>query len=391
MSTEAVTPLAGQPPASRRLLSIDLLRGLTLGFMILVNDNGNDKLAYWALNHTAWNGFTPTDLVFPTFLFIIGITIVLSTGKRRQQGASRASLIGHIARRALVLFMLGLVVNSSPFFHLTTLRYYGVLPRIALCYLVVATFYTLNSAWRNKLYTLVGVLLAYWLLMRFVPIPGYGVPGRDIPLLDHDLNLTAWLDRQIFSPVHLYEKTRDPEGLLSTLPSIGTTLMGLLAGLWLRNGRSLGEKIKGIVIAGVASIALGGLWNIWFPINKKLWTSSYVLFAGGLSLLLLALFLWYADLRRADKDPAHRSPLDVFLLVFGTNAIFAYVLSEVLAGCTDAIRVGTVSLHQYLFQTIHHIITNGAFASLLYSLAYVGVCWIVGYVALYRRKVFLKI
>ena len=388
-STSLMTEPTLQVGPARRLVSVDLLRGLTLAFMILVNDNGDERVAYWPLKHAAWSGFTPTDLVFPTFLFVVGITIVLSTGKRLQQGATRATLIGHIVRRALILFLLGLVVNSAPFFRIATMRYYGVLPRIALCYLIVATFYTLRPGWRSKAVALAVALVGYYALMRLVPVPGYGLPGRDVPLLDHDGNLAAWLDRQIFSPAHLYERTRDPEGLLSTLPALGTTLIGTLTGIWLKSSRTLQQKAAGIAIAGVSAVAAGLVWNLAFPINKKLWTSSYVLFAGGLSLLLLAFFLWIADLRPALERP---SWLRQSLLVFGTNAIFAYVLSEVLASVFGTIHMsGGLNLQQWLYQEIHRVIASGAFASLTYSLAYVALCWIVVYVALYRRRIFLKI
>ena len=233
MSTQAVTPTSPEVSMSRprRFVSIDLLRGLTIAFMILVNDNASDA-AYWPLQHADWNGLTPTDMVFPTFLFLVGVSIVLSTAKRLQQRASKAELLKHVLRRSVILYLLGLIVNSAPLFHLSTMRYYGVLPRIAICYLVIATFYILAPGWKSKVVALVGVLAAYWILMRFVPVPGYGLPGRDIQLLDKDGNLVAWLDRQIFSAQHLYEKTRDPEGLLSTLPALGTPLIGVLTGLW---------------------------------------------------------------------------------------------------------------------------------------------------------------
>ena len=211
-------------PATRstRMMSIDVLRGLTIGFMILVNNNGDGANAYWPLKHAVWNGFTPTDLVFPTFLFLVGISTVFSTASRVAQGASRLSLFLHIIRRTVILYLLGLVVNSFPFFHLATMRFYGVLPRIAICYFFVATLYLFSTGWRDKVALLVAALVGYWLLMRFVPVPGFGLPVRDIPLLDPDRNLTAWLDRQIFSAPHLYEHTRDPEGLLSTIPALGT-------------------------------------------------------------------------------------------------------------------------------------------------------------------------
>ncbi len=196
MSTQAA-PFATQ---TRRLQSIDLLRGLTLAFMILVNDNGDEKAAYWPLKHAAWNGLTPTDLVFPTFLLLVGVSIVLSTAKRLQQGASKASLILHVLRRAVILFLLGLVVNSAPFFHLATMRYYGVLPRIALCYLIVGTFYILSPGWRSKAAALFAVLVGYWILMRLVPVPGFGVPGRDIPLLDHATMQNLASDPATYAP-----------------------------------------------------------------------------------------------------------------------------------------------------------------------------------------------
>jgi predicted acyltransferase len=377
-----------------RLLSLDLLRGLTIGFMILVNDNGDGTHAYWALNHAVWNGFTPTDLVFPTFLFLVGISTVLSTASRLARGATRQSLFLHTLRRAVILFLLGIVVNSFPFFHLHTMRFYGVLPRIAICYLIVATLYIFSPGWRSKAALTVAALVGYWILMRFVPVPGFGTPTHEIPLLDPYANLTAWLDRHIFSASHLYEQTRDPEGLLSTLPALATTLMGLLTGVWLRTTHTLVHKARAIAIAGLSCVLLGGLWNLSFPINKRLWTSSYVLFAGGLSLLLLALFIWIADIRSAKQGLPVAAKLPRFsrpLLVFGTNAITAYVFSELLASAIDSIHTGPgVNLQQTIYRSIHGLVPDAAFASLLYSLGYVFVCWLAVY-PLYRQKIFVKI
>jgi predicted acyltransferase len=382
------------PTKPPRMLSVDILRGLTIAFMILVNNNGDESHAYWALKHAAWNGFTPTDLVFPTFLFVVGISTVFSTASRLAQGATKLNIFLHTLRRAVILFAFGQVVNNFPFFHLATWRVYGVLPRIAICYLIIATFYLLSTGWRNKVVAAVAALVGYWILMRFVPVPGYGVPGRDIPLLDHDANLVAWLDRHIFSAPHLYERTRDPEGLLSTIPALATTLMGLLTGLWLRTSHTLAEKARGIASAAFLSLIAGGLWNFIFPINKKLWTSSYVLFAGGLSLLLLALCMWIVDLRREAAKPGsgtEPAPWLKILLVFGTNAIFAYVLSELLASVLYSIHLGSgVTAQQAIYQAIHGVIANAPFASLVYSLLFVAVCWLPTLV-LYRKKIFLKV
>ena len=390
ISVMNTTPVEGAAKGSMarpgRLLSLDLLRGLTIGFMILVNNNGSEAVAYWPLKHAAWNGFTPTDLVFPTFLFLVGISTVLSTASRLAQGATKGSLFLHTVRRTVILYLLGLLVNSFPFFNLHTMRFYGVLPRIAICYFVVATLYLVWPGWKDKVVLVVAALVGYWVLMRFVPVPGYGVPTHDVPLLDHDGNLVAWLDRQIFSASHLYERTRDPEGLISTLPALGTALIGMLTGLWLRTERTLGEKARGIAVAGLSGVLLGALWNVWFPINKKLWTSSYVLFAAGLSLLLLALCMWLVDVRGV-----RRGWWSTFLLVFGTNAIVAYVFSELLAATLGSIHVAPrVNLERWMYNGIHSVVPDAAFASLLYSLGFVLVCWVVVY-PLYRRRIFVRI
>jgi len=399
MSTSSTAAPAATNPSQTyvkpgRMLSLDVLRGLTIGFMILVNNNGDGTRAYWALKHANWNGFTPTDLVFPTFLFLVGVSTVFSTDSRLAQGATKQSIFLHTLRRTVIIFLLGLLVNSFPHFSLHTLRIYGVLPRIAICYFVVATLYLISPGWRSMAAIVVAALGTYWILMRFVPVPGYGLPGHDVPFLDRDGNLVAWIDRQIFSSSHLYEGTRDPEGLLSTIPSLATALIGMLTGIWLRTGRSLAEKVRGIAIAGGTGLLLGGLWNLWFPLNKKLWTSSFVLFAGGLSLLLLALSIWTVDIQNAaagNQDRSRRTRLFTPLLVFGTNAITAYVFSELLSSTLESIHLRSSSnLQEWLYHSILAIVPHPAFASLLYSLGFVAVCWLPVYV-LYSRRIFIKI
>ena len=376
---------------TNRLVALDLLRGLTLAFMIMVNDNGDGKHAYWAMKHADWNGFTPTDLVFPTFLFLVGITTVMSTAARLAKGATKQSLFLHTLWRAVVLFLLGLLVNSFPHFNPHTLRFYGVLPRIAICYLVIATLYLISADWRNKALIAVAALVAYWALMRFVSVPGYGIPTHDIPLLDRDANLAAWIDRAIFPASHLYERTRDPEGLLSTLPALATALSGMLTGEWLRTSRTVMEKAKGIAIAGVSGLLLGGLWNFWFPVNKKLWTSSYVLYAAGWSLLLLALSMCVVEMRERKVGAKTQPWWYTMLLVFGMNAIASYVLSELLAGAIDSIHLASgMNLGRWIDNEIVGVIPNAAFASLIFSVLYTAICWVPMW-AMYRRKVFLKI
>ena len=381
-------------PPSTRLLSLDILRGLTIGFMILVNNNGDERAAYWPLKHAAWNGFTPTDLVFPTFLFLVGISTVLSLESRIAHGVARQSLFLHIVRRTVILYLLGLLVNSFPLFNLHTMRFYGVLPRIAICYFIIGSLYLLSPGWRSKAAVAIAALAGYWILMRFVAVPGYGVPTRDVPLLDRDGNLTAWLDRQIFSASHLYERTRDPEGLLSTIPALGTALLGMLTGLWLRTSRTVRQKTGAIALAGLTSVLLGVLWNASFPINKKLWTSSYVLFAGGLSLLLLAVCMALVDLPAAGesiKSEQRRTWIFTPLLVFGKNAITAYVFSELLAGAISVTQVSPrVNVQQAIYRFILGTVTGASLASFIYSLAFVAVCWIPVSL-LHRRGHFIKI
>ncbi len=371
-----------KPP---RLLSIDALRGLDVAFMILVNNNGSDALSYRPLNHAAWNGFTPTDLVFPTFLYIMGISLVLSFEGRERRGEPRGTTLAHTLRRFALLFFFGLVVNGFPFFHLSTLRIYGVLQRIAVCYLLASLLLLLTRRVSVFITLTVAALIAYYLLLRWVPVPLHGMPGRDFPLLDKDVNLTAWIDRHIFAARRLYERTRDPEGLLSDMPALATTLLGVLAAFWLRSLRSQKAKAGGLALAGLALLAAGYLWGLSFPINKKLWTSSYVLFAGGWSTLLLALAYWVMEVRQLRgrwKEP---------LMVFGTNAITAYVFSELLAATLQSIQVTPQqTVQQWMYGTLFAPIVNPAFGSLLYSLAFVLVCWLPVSL-LYRKRIFLKL
>jgi predicted acyltransferase len=371
-----------------RLISLDVLRGITIAFMIAVNTPGDWEHSFWAMKHADWNGFTPTDLVFPAFLFMVGISIVFSFESRLKHGETRISIFLHTLRRAIILFLLGLVVNGFPFFHLATLRIYGVLQRIAVCFLCAGALYLWNRHVSSKVAILTALLLGYWILLRWVIVPGFGLPGRDIPLLDKDANLVAWLDRLIMPAQRLLGGTRDPEGLLSDLPALGTTLLGMLTGIWLRRERTLHQKIVGILAGGVSLVVMGQIWNHWFPINKNMWTSSYVLYAAGWTLLALALCFWAVEIKgwkRGWTGP---------WLVFGMNAIIAYVFSELLASTLDAIDIhlggGRLSLHRFLFLKVFAPIGSLSIASLLYSTCFVLIC-AIPVTILYRRKIFIKI
>ena len=249
-----------KPTAAQRFLSLDIVRGITIAFMIMVNNNGGPG-SWHFMNHAEWNGLTPTDLVFPTFVFVVGVSIVFAFEARLARGATRSQLAWHTLQRAATLIVFGIVVNNFPFFALRHMRFYGVLQRIAICYLVVGLFYLWDKRASTKAIALVLALVGYWVLLRWVPIPGIGMPGRDVPFMDVTQNLVSWIDRHLF-PYHLYlnspdHNVRDPEGLLSDLPAIGTALMGVLTALWLRSRNTIPVKTIGLAAASATSLIVG--------------------------------------------------------------------------------------------------------------------------------------
>jgi predicted acyltransferase len=376
-------------------LSLDVLRGITIAFMIMVNNNGGPG-SWRFMNHAEWNGLTPTDLVFPTFVFVVGASVVFADEARLARGATRAQLAWHTLKRAAILFLLGVVVNSFPFFKLEHMRIYGVLQRIAICYLVVGLLYIWDQRVWTKVAALVVALVGYWVLLRWVPVPGAGLPGRDIPFMDKSLNLVSWLDR-LLMPHHLYLEApacnlRDPEGLLSDLPAFGTALLGMLTGLWLRARRTVPAKTVGLAAATVACLASGYLWSIWFPLNKNLWTSSYVLVAAGWSLLVLTLAYWVVEQWGWGKG---RGKGWVFpWLVFGSNAIMAYMFSELFPTALDSIHFTANGKRtnglDYLYSHVFAHIPNPGWAAFAYSVTMTAICFLPVWF-LYRKKIFVKV
>jgi predicted acyltransferase len=384
------SPLHLREPA-RRLLSLDVVRGITIAFMIMVNNNGG-RGSWHFMNHAAWNGLTATDLVFPTFVFVMGISVVFAIESRLARGTTRRQLARHAVQRAVILCMLGIVVNSFPFFALDHMRFYGVLQRIAVCYLVVSLLYLWDSrVWRLAT-VLVVTLIGYWVLVRWVPVPGAGMPGRDVPFMDVRQNLVSWIDRQLF-PYHLYRdvpdhNVRDPEGLLSDLPAIGTALIGMLAGVWLRARRSIPAKAKGLAVAAIGSLALGYLWSLWFPLNKNMWTSSYVLVAGGYSLALMMIVFW------AVEQKGWREGWTWIWLVLGSNAIAAYMFSELLPGVLHKVHFTSggrrTDVIAFVFDHVFAHIPDPGWAAFAYSVSFTAVCFVPMWL-LFRRRVFLKV
>jgi len=399
--------MTDQKPAaspSRRLLSLDILRGVTIAFMIMVNNNGGDG-AWAQMHHAEWNGLTATDLVFPTFLFVIGVSIVFSVQARLARGESRGHLAWHAVRRAVILILFGIIVNSFPYFHLAHMRFYGVLQRLAICYLIVELFYLFDRRVWTKVALLATVLLCYWALVTLVPVPGAGMPGKDFPVLDKDRNIVNWVDEQLM-PGHLYEdwdpnnaarfrNVRDPEGLLSNIPAIGTALLGLLTGLWLRGPKSVKQKAMGLAAGAAMCLAAGFFWSIWFPLNKKMWTSSYTLAAAGFSLLAFALIYWAVEVKGWGKTSAGKA-LAWPWIVFGSNAIAAYMVSELLESCVGLthLRVSylgkMVDPFYYWTVKLQAWIPNAGWAAFAFAVSYAAVCFIPVWL-LYRKKIFLKV
>jgi predicted acyltransferase len=360
------------PPAAARLASLDAFRGATIAGMILVNNPGTWSAIYWPLDHARWHGWTPTDLIFPFFLFMVGMAVHFS----RKTTALEA------LRRSAVILGFGLFMAAYPSFDLATVRIPGVLSRIALCYLLAWLAHR-ALGWRGEAALAAGLLLAYFFLMTRVPTPDGHAPN-----LEPATNLGAWLDRQVFGP-HLWKQSRtwDPEGLLSSMPALATTLLGSLAGAWIRSGASGARKVAGLLGAGLVLTVAGLLWDRAFPINKNLWTSSYVLFTGGLAAYLFGLVYWLLDVRgrRTGSGP---------LVVYGRNAIFVFVASGLVAKTialvrwTDGAGV-TASLQARLFRAAFASWLPPHPASLAYALANVAF-WYLVLRAMDRRGIYLK-
>jgi predicted acyltransferase len=381
-SRAGVEPGGTARPLSPRLLSLDVFRGITIAAMLLVNNPGTWEHVYAPLQHATWNGATPADLIFPFFLFIVGIAATLALRGLRDRG--RGAVLRRVVVRATVIFTLGLLLQGFPHYHLGHLRTLGVLQRIALSYLVGAVI-MLWTGVRGQLTALAGLLVGYWLLLVAVPVPGLG-PGA----LEPDMNLSNWLDYHVLGPNHLPRDpgTWDPEGILSTLGAIGTVLCGILAGHWIQTARPRSTTALGLAGAGGGAVALGLIWGVSFPINKSLWTGSFVLFSAGVASLALAGLFWLID------DRGRRGWTAPFL-VFGSNALVAYWLSSVVAIVFNWVVMNgdagdAVVLRTYLYERLFATWLSPAGASLAYALAYV-LLWLALLTPLYRRRIFVRI
>ncbi|MEO5579353.1 MAG: DUF5009 domain-containing protein [Gemmatimonadaceae bacterium] len=400
--TSTVAPLERR----ERLISLDVFRGMTIAGMLLVNNPGTWSAIYPPLEHAEWHGWTPTDLIFPFFLFIVGITTYISLSVRRERGDSDGALVRQILKRGGIIFALGLLMSAFPFYQWGTVpgmtdpsllerivyrwehvRILGVLQRIGLVY-IAAALSTLRTTLKQQVVIVAALLFGYWFAMTLIPIPGQGIGA--LTLDKPAETLAAYLDRAILGLNHIWtgSVTYDPEGPFSTLPAIATAILGVFAGRWIAKRRPLVERIAGLFAIGCIAMVVGLMWHWVFPINKNLWTSSYVVFTAGMACATLATVMWIIeehDIRWWTKP----------FVIYGVNPIVAFVGSGVLARI-----IYTLWKVPYNGQptSMQAVIYNEGFASWLAprnaSLAFAlttVLFWFAVLAVMYRRKIFLKV
>ena len=403
-----MTTVAPHTTTRERLLSLDVFRGLTIAGMLLVNDPGTWSAIFPPLEHAEWHGWTPTDLIFPFFLFIVGITTHLSLSARRARGDDDLGLIKQILRRGIIIYLLGFAMALFPFYQWGTIesipnasawdrivwriehvRILGVLARIGIVY-ICAGLLTVKTTLRQQIVIIAGLLFGYWFAMTLIPVPGENEIGA-LLLHTKDRNLAAFLDRAILGTNHTWSGsvTFDPEGPFSTLPAIATAMLGVLAGRWIaQRDRPLLERIVGLFAVGSLGMVLGLMWNWSFPINKNLWTSSYVIFTAGMACVALATIMWIVDHYNVKwwTKP---------FVVFGVNPIVAFVGSGVMARLIYTLwhvnySGASVSIQNAIYQIVFASWLPPRLASLGFALGFV-LLWYGILLVLYKRKIILKV
>src|ERR1700694_2679701 len=404
-TTSNVAPLASK---RERLLSLDVFRGMTVAGMLLVNNPGTWSAIFPPLRAAEWTGWPPTDLIFPFFLFIVGITTHLSLSARRARGDDDSAIVKQILRRGLIIYLLGFAMAMFPFyqwgsieaipnagawdrilFRIAHVRILGVLPRIAIVY-VCAALLTLKSTVKQQIIIVAALLFGYWFAMTLIPVPGEDVVGA-LLLHTKDRNLAAYLDRAILGTNHTWigSVTFDPEGPLSTIPAIATAMLGVIAGRWIaQREKPLLDRITGLFAAGSIGMMLGLMWNWSFPINKNLWTSSYVIFTAGMACVALATIMWIVDHYNVKwwTKP---------FVVFGVNPIVAFVGSGVMARLIYTlwhVNYGgkSTAVQDAIYQAVFLPWLPPRVASLAFAISFV-LLWYGILLVLYRKKIILKV
>jgi predicted acyltransferase len=406
---DATTSTVAPTPTTReRLLSLDVFRGLTIAGMLLVNDPGTWSAIFPPLEHAEWHGWTPTDLIFPFFLFIVGITTHLSLSARRARGDDDSAIVKQILRRGIIIYLLGFAMALFPFYQWGTIdtmpnasawdrivyrmehvRILGVLARIGIVY-ICAGLLTLRTTLRQQIVIIAALLFGYWFAMTLIPVPGENEIGA-LLLHTKDRNLAAHLDRVILGMNHIWVGgvTFDPEGVLSTFPAIATAMLGVIAGRWIaQRDKPLLERITGLFAVGSLGMMVGLMWNWSFPINKSLWTSSYVIFTAGMACVALATIMWivdYANVKWWTKP----------FVVFGVNPIVAFVGSGVMARLIYTLwhvnyHGASVSIQNATYQVAFASWLPPRVASLAFALSFV-LLWYGILLVLYKRNIILKV
>lgn len=391
-----------EKPASKRLVSLDAFRGFTIAGMIIVNDPGSWSYLYQPLGHASWHGITPTDYIFPFFLYIVGVSIALAYSKRLALGNPKSSMYQKILVRSLKIFLVGIFLALFPYFNFSNLRIVGVLQRISIVFLTCAILF-LNTNWRTQAIIGTVILIAYWAAMTLIPVPIDDVIAQALlsgevlrnsgPVavdglsqlspeliaanLEPGTNMSAWIDR-VATPGRLWEKTWDPEGLFSTVPAIVTGISGMLAGAMIVSNKSQERKVLWLFGLGFLSFILGSVWNWSFPINKNLWSSSFVLYTSGLATLTLAASLFFVDMLGFNKWTRPG-------IIFGANAITAYVLAGVLSRLFSIFKIKS-----FLFDSLISTGLDPKFSSLIFAIGFTVLCYIPVYI-LYKKKIFIKL
>jgi predicted acyltransferase len=395
-----------------RLQSLDVFRGLTIAGMLLVNNPGSWDAIYTPLEHAPWHGWTPTDLIFPFFLFIVGITTHLSLDARRARGADEAEVTRQIIRRGAIIFFLGFLFNGFPYFTWTDIpgvtdpsllhrvgdrllhwRIMGVLQRIGVAY-IAAALISKRTTLRQQIGVIVVLLVGYWLAMTILPVPDTGVIGQ-LALGSPEHTMAAWWDRALLDwsrfnlGNHLWSGsvTWDPEGIFSTIPAVATALLGIIAGEWIGSRRPLEERLNGLFSAGAIAMMVGLMWNWSFPINKNIWTSSYVVFTAGMACVSLATIMWLVDVKRYDWWTRP-------FVIYGMNPILAYIGSQLMARLIYSISTvnyhgKSVALQSAIYESGFASWLEPKNASLAFALSVVLVWYAIVYV-LYRKNIFLR-